>query len=129
MAKIFLIEDVMHKQISQHANGNVQNMVAGDQYNYYGIDLAKANADRRKMRTALLQYRDGRLPEFHNLLCDYAKQHFGNGKISELNDEQLGKLYRYHQTILIISQRLATQARPRFHLVNWLVALFKRKPK
>lgn len=61
---------------------------------------------RYEMISTLFQYKDGKFPEFHNLLCDYAKSHFKQGIFKELNDEQLTKLYQYHQQILLIAEKL-----------------------
>lgn len=120
----------MEKSIYQRANGNVENMVAGDQHNHYYTDPTvekRIKSERCKMRTTLLQYKDGKFPAFHNLLCDYAKLHFGDGKFTELTDEQLTKLYQYHQTILFIADKLAAQKSPtEFSLKRYVINRVKR---
>ncbi|MFY1027610.1 hypothetical protein ACE4RU_07735 [Actinobacillus seminis] len=100
----------MMKQINQHANGNVANMVAGDLHQYYyAQDEQTIREKRQKMRTELLQYRTSN-PQLHNLLCDYSRMAFGEGKFVDLDDIQLAKLYQYYQTILSISSTLSEQS-------------------
>lgn len=98
----------MTKPIYQSVNGNVENMVAGDMHIHYHkseID-GLSEQQRYQMRTELLKYR-GVLPEMHNLLCDYANLAFGSAKFVDLEDKQLIKLAKYHQSLITLSQQLA----------------------
>ncbi|OOF48630.1 hypothetical protein [Rodentibacter trehalosifermentans] len=123
--------------INQFAQGNVQNMVAGDQHNHYHTDPIvekRIKAERQQMRTTLLQYRNGKFPEFHNLLCDYARVNFGDSRFTELTDEQLTKLYQYHQNIILIADRLAKikpkeKAGFKSDLINKIKQCFTKEPK
>ncbi|MFZ7224571.1 hypothetical protein [Avibacterium avium] len=98
----------MTNPIYQSANGNVENMVAGDMHiHYHKPTVDELNEQQRyQMRNELLKYR-GVLPEMHNLLCDYANLAFGSAKFVDLEDNQLIKLAKYHQSLMTLSQQLA----------------------
>lgn len=97
----------MTNPICQSANGNVENMVAGDIHiHYHNPEIDELSEQQRyQMRTELLKYR-GVLPEMHNLLCDYANLAFGCAKFVDLEDKQLIKLTQYHQALITLSQQL-----------------------
>lgn len=96
----------MIKPIYQNADGNVENMIAGDMHvHYHKSELDELSEHQRyRMRTELLQYR-GVFPEMHNLLCDYAYLAFGCSKFVDLEDKQLVKLYNYHSALLKVNQK------------------------
>lgn len=112
--------------MSIEINGNAQNVAGRDQHihiYYTEGQTSERKQQMTKMRTELLSYRNDRLPEMHNLLCDYVNSHFGRQKIVELNFEELSKLYQYHQKIIYVSQILNQQKQQptSWNLVNSLM--------
>ncbi|MFU2127807.1 hypothetical protein ACLQ85_07145 [Gallibacterium anatis] len=103
----------MTKSIYQSANGNVENMVAGDMHiHYHKSEINELSEQQRyQMRAELLKYR-GVLPEMHNLLCDYASLAFGSAKFVDLEDKQLIKLAQYHQALITLSSQLVKFHQP-----------------
>ncbi|MEE6030975.1 hypothetical protein [Avibacterium paragallinarum] len=103
----------MTNPIYQSANGNVENMVAGDMHiHYHKPTVDELNEQQRyQMRNELLKYRSV-LPEMHNLLCDYANLAFGCAKFVDLEDKQLIKLAQYHQTLITLSPQLVKFHQP-----------------
>lgn len=116
----------MTKSICQSANGNVENMVAGDMHiHYHNPEIDGLSEQQRyQMRTELLKYR-GVLPEMHNLLCDYANLAFGCAKFVDLEDKQLIKLTQYHQALITLSQQLAKSSQ-RSEPVNGMKGIVRR---
>lgn len=89
------------KAVNQHANGNVENMVAGDQHNHFYPESTKPELSieqREKLVETITDLKTLAAPTYW-AIYNHCKAQHGTGWFKELSDEHLQQFYTMAKTL------------------------------